>query len=268
MAVAVFADLAIAGAFLGLASALAGDLHRRTVLIAVLAAASYPITVVGTFLNVAMLNTVSRRWNGEPAGVRDGLALARRRWRAILAWSLVAATLGTVLSVAERINHLAWIERLVAVLLNIAWGAATFFVIPALAADNVGPRDALKRSVKTVRHRWAEGATGTVTIGAATGLLLLPGVLICMAGYATYATQPSSAVILIAVGVVAVVPVVVYANATTAVFTLAVYRYAQESDFTGPFSDGDLANPFIGGSKGGRRIRRWLARVSKHASHS
>ena len=185
MAVAVVIDLFIAGAFLGLASVVAGDLHRRVVLLATLATASYPMTVVATFLNVALLNTVSRRWNGESAGVRDGLALARRRWRAILAWSLLAATLGTVL------------------------------------------------------------------------------------GYATYGTDPASAVVLIAVGLVAVVPVVVYANATTAVFTLAVYRYAQEADFAGPFSETDLANPFVGGGGGGiRRVRGWLGRARKRGSRS
>lgn len=137
---AVVLDLLIAGTFLGVAAALAGEHHRRLVLLVAVAAASYPMTVVGTFLNVALLSTVARRWGGEDVSVRDGLAVARTRWAPILAWSLVAATLGAVLSLAERIGHFGWIERLVAMLLDIAWGAATFFVIPALAADGVGRR--------------------------------------------------------------------------------------------------------------------------------
>jgi hypothetical protein len=259
---AVLVDLIIAGAFLAVASVAAGDLHRRVVLLAAVAAASYPITVVGTFVNVALLNTVSRRWNGETATIRDGLAVARGRWAAILAWSVVAATIGAVLSIAERVNHLAFIERLVAVLLDIAWGAAAFFVIPALAADGVGPREAFKRSVRTVRTRWAEAATGTVAIGGASAVALLPGILICMAGYALYRTQRDSAVVLLAIGVAAVVPVLVYSSATSAVFTLAVYRYAQDADSTGPFPESDLANPFIDGSA---RIRRARARARARA---
>jgi Family of unknown function (DUF6159) len=253
-------DLLIAGTFLGAASVLAGEHHRRPVLLVAIAAASYPMTVVGTFLNVALLSTVARRWAGEDISVRDGLAVARSRWAAILAWSLVAATLGAVLLLAERIGHFGWIERLVAMLLDIAWGAATFFVIPALAADGVGPGEALKRSIATVRRRWAEGATGTIVISGATGLLLIPGILICTAGYQQFGSHPSTGVALLAVGILAALPVVVYGNATSAVFTLAVYRYAQDADAHGPFPTADLESPFVGGIKSSRQIRAWLGR--------
>ncbi len=74
----------------------------------------------------------------------------------------------------------------------------------------------------TVRGRWAEGATGTIVIGGATGLLMLPGVLICTAGYQQFGSHPATGVLLLAVGILAALPVVVYGNATSAVFTLAV----------------------------------------------
>ena len=65
---------------------------------------------------------------------------------------------------------------------------------------------------------------------------------------------------LIAIGVAAIVPVAVYSSATSAVFTLAVYRYAQEADFAGPFAEADLANPFIGG---GGRVKRMRGRLGR-----
>jgi hypothetical protein len=260
---ALVVDLLISGAFLGIASAVAEGQHRRLVLIVAAAAASYPVTVVGTFLNVALLNTVARRWNGESMSIRDGLVVARRQWRPILAWSLVAASIGAVLSIAERVNHLAWAERLIALLLDIAWGAAAFFVIPALAADGVGPVQALKRSVKTVRKRWAESATGTVAIGGVTTLLLIPGLLLCIAGYDDFAAHPASGSILLALGILAAAPVMVYSSATSAVFTLAVYRYAQDENAHGPFAREDLANPFVGGGKNSWSIRRWLGRARR-----
>jgi hypothetical protein len=148
-------------------------------------------------------------------------------------------------------------------LLDIAWSAAAFFVIPALAADGIGPIEALRRSARTVRHRWAEGATGTIAIGGATGLLLLPGVLLCMAGYETFDAQPASGVVLLAVGILAAAPVIVYSSATSAVFTLAVYRYAQDADSYGPFAQQDLANPFVGGVKNSWRIRTLLGRARR-----
>ncbi len=258
---AVVLDLLISGAFLGIASAVAGIHHRRLVLLGAAAVASYPITVVGTFLNVALLSTVSRRWNGETVTIRDGLAVARRQWRAILAWSLIAASIGAILSIAERVNHLAWLERLVAYALDIAWSAAAFFVIPALASDGVGPVEALRRSLRTVRRRWAEGATGTIAIGGATGLLLIPGVMLLVAGYQSFGNDPASGTLLLALGVLAAAPVLVYSSATSAVFTLAVYRYAGDENAHGPFTQEDLANPFVGGAKRSRSLRRWLGRT-------
>ncbi len=258
---AVLLDVIIAGALLGGASALAGPGHRHVYLLGAMLIGFYPITVVGTFINVALQWTVARRWAGQPASVKEGVRLAWSRRRVILAWSAVAATIGGVVSVLERINHFAWVERLLAVMLSVAWSVATFFVIPALAVDGVGPREALRRSVRTVRARWAEGATGAVAIGGATGLFMLPGVLIGFAGYQAVASEPVAGIMLLAIGIALALPVAVYSNATSAVFTVAVYRYAQGSSFYGPFAEADLANPFVGGKKGSGRIRGWLGRL-------
>jgi hypothetical protein len=255
---AIALDLVISGAFFGGALALAEADHRRLVLLGAMCAASYPLTVVGTFFNVALLSTVARRWAGEQATVGDGLRVACSRLGAILAWSLIAATVGAVLSLAQRVGHFGWVERLVAIVLDIAWGAATFFVIPALAADGVGPREALRRSMRTTRMRWTEAATGTVAIGGATSLLMIPGMMMVVAGYKLFASDPVGSTALLVFGAALALPVVVYGNATSAVFTLAVYRYAQGSPARGPFAEADLANPFVSGPRRARKLRTWL----------
>lgn len=255
---ATLLDVVVAGTLLGGADVLAGHGDRRLYFLCAMLVGAYPITVVGTFFNVALLWTVARRWEGQSAKVTDGLQLARSRWRAIVAWSLLAATIGSVFSVAERINHFAWLERLIAYLLGLAWGVGTFFVIPALAADGVGPQEALRRSIRTVRGRWAEGATGTIAIGGATGLLLMPAVVVGAIGYSDVASKPIAGVVMLAMAIAIGLPVVVYSNATSAVFTLAVYRYAQNSSACGPFAEADLLSPFVGGQRGAGRTRAWL----------
>ncbi len=255
---AMLTDLLIGGAFLGGALTLAGHADRRLYVLVAILLASYPLTVVGTFFNVALQSTVARRWTGEPASVMDGVRVARSRMRVIVMWSVIAATVGSVMSLAERFNHFAWLERLLAYLAGAAWSVATFFVIPALAADGVGPREALRRSVRTVRERWAESMTGTVAIGGATGLLLLPGLLIAAGGYQAIASEPAIGFVLLMTGTAAALPVMVYSNATSAVFTLAVYRHTQGADGASPFGEADLASPFIGARKGSGKIRTWL----------
>jgi|GEM_PF-6414635 len=94
---------------------------------------------------------------------------------------------------------------------------------------------ALRRSLGTVRRCWAEG---TIAIGGATGLLLIPGVLLLVAGYQSFGKDPAGGTLLLALGVLAATPVLVYLSATSAVFTLAVYRYAEDESPHGPFAQG------------------------------
>jgi len=52
-----------------------------------------------------------------------------------------------------------------------AWSVSTFFVIPLLALEGLGPGDALKRSVSLIRERWGEGLGGSASIGLAVFLV-------------------------------------------------------------------------------------------------
>jgi hypothetical protein len=69
--------------------------------------------------------------------------------------------------------------------------------------------------------------------------------------------------VVLALGILAVVTVMVYSSATSAVFTLAVYRYAQDDKTHGPFTQHDLANPFVGAVKNSWRIRTLLGRARR-----
>lgn len=50
-------------------------------------------------------------------------------------------------------------------LANFGWSVATFFVVPVIAFEDLGPRDAIRRSSGIVRERWGEGVTGSAAIG-------------------------------------------------------------------------------------------------------
>jgi hypothetical protein len=264
-AVALVIDLVVVGALLAVAG-LVGGHHRDVAMLVALGVALYPLTVSSTFFNVALMHVVSQRWRGNAVDVRDGFALARRRLRSILAWSVLAATVGLVLQVAQRVGHFAWIERVLAVVLNVGWAVATFFVVPALALEDIGPVTAIKRSTATVRRRWAEGLTGTVAIGGVAALLIIPGLIVCVIGGVTFGSDPVAGSIVLLVGAVLTLPVVLYVNATSAVFSLAVWEYAADGAARGPFRADDLERPFIGGA-GAAKARRWVkTRVLRRAS--
>ena len=238
--------------------------HHGLVLLAiVLWLGTFAATFVGTFCNVALIHMVQRRWAGEEATVRDGFDAARERLGVIAAWSLVAATVGTVLRVLERVHYTQWIAALLSWVAGLAWGIATFFVVPALALEGLGPLRAIRRSSGVVRKRWAEGLTGGAVIGGAAALLMIPGLLVLVASVPIVVSSPATGMAVAAIGVLLFLPVATVFSAVSEVFTLAVYRYASEGTIIGPFAESDLARPFSSTKKrrsGG--LRGLLARPS------
>lgn len=257
-AAALLVDVLCVAAMLALAAAASGRYGRETALVVAFAVALYPITVSSTFFNVALMYVVSQRWRGQQAGVGDGLAAARQRLGTILAWSLLAATVGVAMQLLQRVGHFAWIERLLALALNLAWSVATFFVVPALALEDIGPLAAVKRSSSVVRRRWPESLTGTIAIGGVAAFALIPGMVVCVAGIGVFSSHPVSGAIVLMLGVALVSPVMLYSSATNAVFSLAVWEYANQGVSVGPFTADDLQRPFQGGEHIGN-ARRWIA---------
>jgi peptidoglycan/xylan/chitin deacetylase (PgdA/CDA1 family) len=165
----------------------------------------------------------------------------------------------------QRVGHVAWIERLLALLLNFAWAVATFFVVPALALEDIGPLAALKRSSSIVRRRWPESMTGSIAIGGTAGFAMIPGIALCVAGVTLFRSEPISGAIVLALGAAIVLPVMLYSSATSAVFSLAVWEYAHHAASHGPFSADDLQRPFSGGEHLSK-TNRWIkTRVLRRA---
>jgi hypothetical protein len=258
-------DVACVGVLLALAAAESGQHGRETVLVGAFVLALYPITVFSTFFNIALMHVVSQRWKGQEATVRDGLMAARGRLGTILAWSLLAATVGVAMQLLQRIGHFSWIERLLALVLNLAWSVATFFVVPALALEDIGPLTAVKRSTSVVRHRWPESLTGSVAIGGVAGFALIPGIIVCVAGIGEFSSHAVAGAILLMLGAALALPVMLYSSATSAVFSLAVWEYVDQGVSTGLFKTSDLERPFQGGQRVGK-ARRWIkTRVMRRA---
>jgi O-antigen ligase len=125
-----------------------------------------------------------------------------------------------------------------------------------MALDDLGPRDALRRSVQVVRERWGEGVTGTAAIGVIFLLCLwLPVIAVIVVGVVLTSSVSGLGVALIAIGVVALVVGVVVQTTVSATFRVALYRFATQDTVLGPFEREPLEQAFRT-----RRRRRGFAR--------
>ena len=76
------------------------------------------------FFNAALISCALIRFNGGEPTISDGLGAAGARLPQILAWALVAATVGVLLKAVENIHEK--LGQFVSALLGTAWSIITF----------------------------------------------------------------------------------------------------------------------------------------------
>jgi Family of unknown function (DUF6159) len=129
--------------------------------------------VVIVFFNLALISAASELFAGRPATLRGGIARAWERKREVVRWACLAATVGVILRIIE--SRVGVIGRLITRVLGAAWVLASYFVVPILIFEALGPVNALKRSARIFRETWGEELVGQITMGPVFVLLGLAG---------------------------------------------------------------------------------------------
>jgi hypothetical protein len=177
---------------------------------------------VGLFFNAAVIGAAMIRLNGGHPTLSDGLRVARENVGRIFLWALFAATVAMIIRmIQERVGI---IGKIIMGIVGIAWSLATFFVVPVLIYEKLGPWAAVKRSASIFRRTWGETFTGQFTMGGIFVLAGLLGILPILLGLAL-----GGMLGLVIGGVVAFVYWVVLgivASAANSILIAALYRYA------------------------------------------
>jgi hypothetical protein len=196
------------------------------------------------YFNVALVEVALRRMAGKEAGIADGLRRATSKLPTILAYALIAATVGIVLRfIAERIGFLG---RIVVALVGLAWAIATALVVPVLVAEEVGPLDVISRSTQLIKKAWGETLIGNAGIGLVFGLLtvLLIAVALGAEAIAGVIGSPTLALLIVAAAVMMFVVLVLTQSALQGIYTAALYRYANGDGATPGVDKGLLESAF------------------------
>ena len=173
----------------------------------------------------------------------DGLRRAWSRLPVILAYSVMAATVGTVLRIIEE--RVGLIGKIVIAMIGFVWAVATALVVPVLAAEDVGPYEAVTRSVELIRKSWGEEIIGNAGIGLVFGAAL--GLVLVIGGFAAVSAFTVSAglgLILIAMLVLAVCLIALAQSTLHGIYAAALYRYADGDTATGGVQSELLGDAF------------------------
>jgi len=233
---AIFTAIAVAvilvpAAAMSLVARNDGRPHAGLPIIIGLLVAGYVATAVATYFNVALISCAAKTFHNESAGVGDGLRAANRRIGAILVWALIASLVGTVLRAVEQRAGL--IGSIIASLLGAAWTIATYFVVPVLAFEQVGPGDAIRRSVDDIRRSWGESLIGNAGLGLVGFFCAVPIFVAGFAGARLVTTDPAAGVVILIVAGALLVALLVVGSALSQVYKTAVYLYASTGEVVG-----------------------------------
>jgi len=124
------------------------------------------------FFNMALTHCARLYFEGQEVSVSDGIQFSFSRIGVIFSWALFVATVGVLLRLMQ--DNLGWIGKIITGLIGIVWSITTFFVVPILAYEELGPIDAVKRSGSMIKEKWGEG----LGAGFSFGLVNFAGVIL------------------------------------------------------------------------------------------
>jgi hypothetical protein len=189
------------------------------------------------FCNTALVGAALIRLRGGDPTVGDGMRIALSRVGSILGYAVISATVGMILRTIAQKGGVA--GRIASSLFGLAWGLATYLVVPVLVVEGVGPVEAVKRSASYLKKTWGEQVAGNLGMGAVFGLASVGVVLVGIAGLALAATLGSGLVlgVVVAALVLAFLAIALVSSALGGIYAAAVYRYAAEGEAGGFFPD-------------------------------
>jgi uncharacterized membrane protein len=195
------------------------------------------------FFNAALVHCALFHFRKQPVTASDGLAAAWRRLPQLLAWAFVSATVGLVLKLIENANEK--VGAFVSAILGGAWTVVTYFVVPVLVVERVGPMQAVKRSWQILCKTWGESIGAHAGVGWALLPFWLLGVLLIVLAVFAMAASPVLGVLLIALGIVYFLGLGLVDATLKGIMMGALYLYSTQGEVPEEFERESLNQSFV-----------------------
>lgn len=192
-------------------------------------------TTVATFFSVALAAGAAARMDGGDPTIGSCINVAMGNLWSIIRWALFATIIGLVLRAIEaRLKGVG--GTLIRVIGDASFAVASYFVIPMLAHEKIGPIAALKASTTTIRAQWSKTIRFTLRMGLWAFLVFLGSFAVLGGAFAggmalaASSDAPTTNIVLGAIivvaGLVFFVWAMLYVGAVGAYGRTALYRYA------------------------------------------
>ena len=197
------------------------------------------------FFNSALVFAAHERLAGGDPNIRSGLRGASHRIISIFLWAAIAATIGLILQILNRMARerggvSGIIGQIVVGLIGAAWTLVTYFVVPLIVIEHRSLGDAFKTSLGMVRRTWGEQVVANFGLGIAAFLAYLIAAGIGALLFLVLSPLGAAGIaVAIVVGVVLVASVAVIFATLDGIYKAALYNYATNGEVPSLF-DADV----------------------------
>ena len=196
------------------------------------------------FFNAAMIACAVIRFEGRNPTLADGFRASFSRLPQIFGWAVVSATVGMILRLIESRSER--FGQIVAGVLGMAWSATTFFVVPIVVVERMGPIEAVKRSLSLLRSNWGEALVVNFGVGFLNFLGgLVAAVPFVLGVIAMSKEQYALGIAGIASGIFLMILLALVTSALQAISLAAVYVYAADHKVPEAFDEHDLSMALV-----------------------
>ena len=169
------------------------------------------------FFNTALIHCARLYFNGDEPTIAKGISFSTSRIGAIFTWAIFAATVGTLLRIVQ--DNVKIVGKIIIAIIGITWGVSTFFVMPIIAYEDLGPFEALKRSASLMKEKWGESLGASFSFGAIQFILFLVAIIpLCLLG--AFVNIPLA----VAIAILYFSTVLTVMSAVRTIFIAAVYE--------------------------------------------
>ena len=127
------------------------------------------------FFNSALVSAALERLRGGDPNVKSGLSHAIKHIHHIFFWSIIVTIVALFIAIIRgdrRENSI--FREIFASIIQAGWAMMTFFVVPIIVSENIGPINAIKRSTSLFKQTWGD----QVVANFGFGIFQLFGVLL------------------------------------------------------------------------------------------
>ncbi|GAB3688419.1 DUF6159 family protein [Salinarchaeum chitinilyticum] len=196
-------------------------------------------TFIAAFFNAALVYNAREVFHGHDPTLEEGLRAAWSHRRPLAIWALAAATVGVILRMIEgNDNPLA---QIAAMLFSVAWGILTYFIVPVIVFEDVGPAEMFKRSGETFKSTWGETAGAGFGVGIVTAVFAIVGLALALGIVLVLGAGTIGIVGGIVVGAAVLLAAYLFGSALGYVARTALYVYATEGEQPEAFNNVDFS---------------------------